>query len=110
MAYTPSVRFVETSVFTRRLLAVLDDGDYLRLQMYLIEHPEAGVVIRGTHALRKLRWAASGRGRRGGLRVIYRWMRSEGTFEMLFIYRKSEQSDLTAEQMRALRAMTGGAR
>jgi hypothetical protein len=42
--------------------------------------------------------------------VIYRWMRSEGTFEMLFIYRKSEQSDLTAEQMRALRAMTGGAR
>ena len=53
--------------------------------------------------MRKLRWAGSGRGKRGGLRVIYYWWIAKDRIAMLFIYRKNEQDDLTPEQVKLLR-------
>jgi hypothetical protein len=92
------VKFVETTVFTRRLTGVLTDDEYRRLQEALLRRPSQGNVIEGTGGIRKLRWAQQGRGKRGSLRVIYYWHTKRELFLMLFLYRKNEQGDLTSEQ------------
>jgi hypothetical protein len=68
----------------------------------LVLRPEQGAVIPGSGGLRKLRWAAVGRGKRGGLRVIYYWVPDEEVFYMLYAYAKNEQGDLTPAQVRIL--------
>jgi mRNA-degrading endonuclease RelE of RelBE toxin-antitoxin system len=70
------VVFVETQLFTRLVDEYLSDDEYLVLQGALAENPTAGPVIRGSGGIRKLRWRSQGRGKRGGLRVIY-YLRSE---------------------------------
>jgi len=97
------VVIVETRGFTTRIHELLPDDDYRLLQLELVRQPEAGRVIRGTGGLRKLRWAASGRGKRGGARVIYFWHAKSQHLLMLFVYPKNERSDLTAAQRRTLR-------
>jgi hypothetical protein len=62
-------------------------------------------LIRGSGGIRKLRWAAHGKGKRGGLRVIYYWITHRGHLLLLTLYRKSEVSDLTPGEVRALRAL-----
>ena len=66
--------FVEFPNFTKRVTELLDDKDYRRLQAALIAEPELGDLVRGTGGLRKARWSAKGRGKRGGVRVIYYWI------------------------------------
>ena len=65
------MEFVETSIFTQRITKLLTDDEYYDLQAMLAEHPKAGDVIPGAGGLRKLRWRAAGRSKRGGLRIIY---------------------------------------
>ena len=96
---------VETPVFTRRVLDALTDDEYRKLQEFLAQYPEAGNVIPGSGGLRKLRWAVSGKGKRGGTRIIYYWLREEDTILMLFVFKKNEQSDLTKVQLKALKAI-----
>jgi hypothetical protein len=62
--------FVETKLFTRLIDEYLSADEYAALQLSLAVNPEAGDVIKGTCGVRKMRWAGSGRGKRGGLRVI----------------------------------------
>ena len=95
--------FVETPTFTKRVINLLDDDEYRELQTHLAQHPDAGKVIPGSGGMRKLRWAGSGHGKRGGLRVIYYWGVSKDRLSMLFLYRKTEQDDLTPQQVRLLR-------
>lgn len=94
---------IETPIFTRQLAATLDDDEYRRLQQNLTEHPDAGKIIPGSGGLRKLRWSAEGRGKRGGSRLIYYWFTEQGTLLLLFIYPKNVQDDLTPDQLRQLR-------
>ena len=96
------MRFVETPVFTGLVSKRLDDDDYRALQTALLLRPEQGPVIPGSGGLRKIRWSAEGRGKRGGLRVIYFWDKTSSTFYMLFLYQKNQQGDLSATQIRAL--------
>jgi hypothetical protein len=96
------MRFIETSVFTRTIVALLDDQEYPALQLALLHRPQRGAVIRGSGGLRKLRWPRPGQGKRGGLRVIYFWDEASETFYMLFAYPKNEQEDLTVQQLRML--------
>jgi mRNA-degrading endonuclease RelE of RelBE toxin-antitoxin system len=63
--------FIESPIFAEDLSELLDDESYGEFQEYLAENPVAGDVIQGTNGLRKVRWGASGRGKRGGVRVIY---------------------------------------
>ena len=63
--------FIETKLFTRLVQEYLTDDAYRELQAALMKQPDAGEVIRGTGGVRKLRWRAMGRGKRGGFRVIY---------------------------------------
>lgn len=67
------VVFVETPIFYKRVQQYMDDDEYTELQKHLVEHPDAGDVIKHSGGIRKIRWAGSGRGKRGGLRVIYYW-------------------------------------
>jgi mRNA-degrading endonuclease RelE of RelBE toxin-antitoxin system len=96
------VRFVETTVFTRQIAEALSDDEYRLLQEALLRRPEQGAMIKETGGARKLRWAEEGRGRRGGLRVIYYWHSERELFLMLYVYRKAEQKDLTAGQRKTL--------
>jgi mRNA-degrading endonuclease RelE of RelBE toxin-antitoxin system len=97
--------FVETPIFTRELQDLMSDDDYRTLQSALLLRPEAGPIVPGSGGLRKVRWGLAGRGKRGGLRVIYYWNKSEECIYMLLIYGKSRQEDLTQEQLRALRKL-----
>jgi len=96
------VRFVETPVFTRAVRRLLSDDDYRALQLALALRPEQGAVIKGSGGLRKVRWGAGGRGKSGGIRVIYYWEQQLQAFYMLFAYPKNEQEDLTRDQLRLL--------
>jgi mRNA-degrading endonuclease RelE of RelBE toxin-antitoxin system len=96
------MKFVETPIFTKEIQSVLSDDEYHSMQTALMLRPEQGAVIRGTGGLRKIRWAQSGRGKRGGLRLIYYWDKASGTIYMLYVYPKSKQDDLTPQQCRIL--------
>ena len=72
------------------------------MQLALALRPAQGVLIPGGGGLRKLRWGANGRGKRGGVRTIYYWAVDDDTCYMLYVYAKNEQGDLTATQRRAL--------
>jgi len=96
--------FVETSVFTKEIKELLPDEDYRMLQTALMYRPDAGDIIRGGGGLRKVRWNLPGRGKRGALRVIYYWDPPD-TIYMLLPYKKTDQDDLTPEQLKFLRAL-----
>ena len=93
----------ETSVFSEQVQRLLDRESYRLLQLRLVAEPDAGDLIRGTGGLRKIRWEATGRGKRGGVRVIYYWARRLDVILLLLIYSKTQQDDLTPEQMNVLR-------
>jgi mRNA-degrading endonuclease RelE of RelBE toxin-antitoxin system len=96
------VEFVETEIFTRRIVEMLSDREYVALQAFLIRRPEAGVLIPGGRGLRKLRWSSGGKGKSGGIRVIYYLYLGERRIYMIYPYKKSDQEDLTADQLKAL--------
>lgn len=94
---------VETPIFTKRVLQALNDDEYRALQTALIASPSAGSVIPGGGGLRKMRWVGSGRGKRGGSRVIYRWFPEREKLLMLFVFLKQERDDLSSLQLKQLR-------
>lgn len=99
------MRFLETPVFTTAVTSLLSDEEYRQLQLALLIRPEQGALIRGSGGLRKVRWGAGGRGKRGGVRVIYYWHRGDQTLYMLLVYSKTSQDDLTVAQLRVLRRL-----
>ena len=64
-----------------------------------------GDIIQGTGGLRKVRWKQEGRGKSGGVRVIYYWMTKNEQIYMLYIYQKTKQEDLTSEQVKVLKSI-----
>jgi hypothetical protein len=99
--------FVELPAFARNCAAYLDDNSYLALQNLLMTHPDAGDLIPDAGGLRKIRFgdARRGKGKRGGLRVIYYWWLESFQFWLFTIYDKNEMTDLTPRERRALKAM-----
>ena len=95
--------FIETPLFTKALERYLNDDEYAELQHYLNGHPETGVVVPGSGGVRKLRWAVSGRGKRGGLRVIYYLRRMHSEIWTLTLYGKSVREDIPAHLLRQMK-------
>lgn len=94
---------IETTVFTKLISQLMDDDQYRELQEVLIENPEIGDLVTGSGGLRKIRWKLTGRGKRGGVRVIYYWAVFADQIRMLYVYSKSDQENLTKDQLKVLR-------
>jgi mRNA-degrading endonuclease RelE of RelBE toxin-antitoxin system len=104
MPYNASVfSFIETKLFTRLIQEYLTDDEYRELQALLIEQPEAGDAIPGSGGVRKLRWRAPGRGKRGGYRVIYYAKIEQGVIWMLTVYPKNVKENIPAHVLREIR-------
>lgn len=99
--------FVELPAFARHRAEYLDDSAFTRLQGELMKKPDAGDLIKDSGGLRKLRFADSrrGKGKRGGLRVIYYWWDSGSQFWLFTVYDKDQADDLSAEQRRTLKLL-----
>jgi mRNA-degrading endonuclease RelE of RelBE toxin-antitoxin system len=101
---------IELPNFSKYREDYLDDYEYSKLQEYLVNNPTSGDLIQGTGGLRKLRYADSsrGKGKRGGLRIIYYWWISEYQIYLFTIYNKNELTDLSHDQKRKLRELLEG--
>jgi mRNA-degrading endonuclease RelE of RelBE toxin-antitoxin system len=100
--------FEELSNFTRSVNRLITDESYAELQFALAANPELGKVIRGSGGLRKVRWALPGRGKSGGVRVIYYWWVADNLITLAEIYPKNEKEDLTTREIESLRRQIQG--
>lgn len=98
----PSVIFSESPAFTKAVQAILREEDYFELQDLLIDRPDAGDVIPGSKGLRKIRVASSGKGKRGGSRVIYYWYVEPEKIQFCRIYEKSNQANLSKTEIQQI--------
>lgn len=94
---------IETSIFTKTITALLNDDEYRSLQSALVEMPHTGDLIQGSGGIRKVRWKSGGRGKRGGIRVIYYWATHYDQIFMLYAYAKNESDNLTKDQLSTLK-------
>jgi len=99
--------FVELPAFSRYREDYLTDEAFRSLQMALMSDPDAGDVITGAGGLRKLRFGdpRRGKGKRGGLRIIYFWWEAGRRFWLFTLYDKDEMDDLSAPEKKALKEM-----
>jgi len=97
------ISFVETKLFTRLVREYLSDDEYSELQLALVANPEAGVVIPRSGGVRKLRWGVAGRGKRGGLRVIYYLRTRQGQVWMLTMYPKNVAENIPAHVLKQIK-------
>ena len=95
--------FIELQGFSKRRQVLLQDDEFRAFQEILINDPEAGDTISGTGGFRKIRWSRPGRGKRGGVRVLYYNVTKKGRLYLALIYPKNEQDELNQEQKKMLR-------
>jgi mRNA-degrading endonuclease RelE of RelBE toxin-antitoxin system len=95
--------FVETRLFSRLADGYLSDYDLARLQQYLSENPEAGDLIRESGGVRKLRWGAAGRGKRGGFRIIYYLKPMQAEIWLLTLYAKNVTENISAHALKRIK-------
>jgi len=86
--------FIETTVFTKLLQKYMTDDEYRAFQWYLLLNPEAGNIVRGSGGVRKVRWAPEGKGKSGGVRIMYYWKKADGEIWLLTLYSKSETATI----------------
>lgn len=98
--------FIELQGFSKRRRELLPDDEYREFQETLINEPDIGDTIAGTGGFRKVRWSRSGMGKRGGVRVIYYNVTSNGRIYLALVYPKNEQDNLTEEQKKLLRQLS----
>ncbi len=92
---------IETPIFTKEITRLMGEEEYRELQQVLVKRPDAGVLIPGSGGLRKIRWAVTGTGKRGGARIIYYWHVPDALF-LLYPFKKNEAEDLTKDQIKKL--------
>lgn len=97
------LQFIETSIFQKKIDTLLSHDEYLSFQEYLRQNPEAGATISATGGCRKIRWAIQGKGKSGGIRVIYYYINTKGEIYLLLAYPKNERENLSYEQKAQLR-------
>ncbi len=91
--------FTETEKFVRQATKILGEEGINELQLHLCKYPDDGAIIKASNGIRKMRWAASGRGKRGGARIIYYYAVKRERILLLDIYPKNEKIDVTAKEL-----------
>jgi hypothetical protein len=94
--------FIEAPKFTELVKDHLSDDEYAALQWMLLERPDAGLVVPGSGGVRKLRWGLRGRGKRGGIRVIYYWKTVDDEIWLLTLYAKNVQENIPAHLLKQI--------
>jgi hypothetical protein len=102
---TKPITVVEMPEFIRQSARLFDDGERHRLVDFLATHPMVGDLIQGTGGLRKLRWSASSRGKRGGARVIYYYHDPDMPLFALTVFAKNEKADLSHDDRELFRQL-----
>jgi mRNA-degrading endonuclease RelE of RelBE toxin-antitoxin system len=97
------MEFTELPLFEKHLYDYLDDDEYGAFQWYLAQHPDSGDVIPAGGGIRKVRWSAKGKGKRGGVRIIYYHYTKNAEIILMLIYDKNEMSDISPEMLKRLR-------
>lgn len=100
--------FIETKLFSRLADEYLPDDQLARLQHYLNENPEAGDLIRESGGVRKLRWGVAGRGKRGGLRIIYYLRSKQGEIWLLTLYAKNAVESISGPALKQIKEEIDG--
>jgi len=100
--------FIETEIFTEDVKELLADDEYREFQQFLANNPDWGDVIPDTGGLRKIRWSARGKEKRGGVRIIYFYKITASHIRLLLIYKKGIQDDLSKDEKRQLRVLNEG--
>jgi hypothetical protein len=103
------MEFIEAPAFSRRLGEYLLEDEYHAFQTELASNPQLGDLMPGTGGFRKVRWADSrrGKGRRGGLRIIYYYFLSDQQIWLMTLFDKDEATDLTAKEKKVLKDAVG---
>ncbi|MBT8069359.1 MAG: type II toxin-antitoxin system RelE/ParE family toxin [Gammaproteobacteria bacterium] len=96
------ITVAETEQFQRKASRLLTDNEIVELVAYLAMQPSAGVLIQGGGGIRKLRWARSGVGKSGGVRVIYYFHSAKMPLYLLTLFGKNEKSTISLEEKSAL--------
>ena len=96
------MEFIEATAFTKYLYDYLSKDEYLGLQSFLLQYPESGKIVRGSGGVRKIRWAMSGRGKSGGVRVIYYFKKQDDEIWLLTIYSKNEAASIPVHILRQI--------
>jgi mRNA-degrading endonuclease RelE of RelBE toxin-antitoxin system len=96
------MQFIEATAFTKHVYKYLSEDEYVGLQSFLLQYPESGKVVPRSGGVRKVRWAISGKGKSGGVRVIYYFKRQDDEIWLLTIYSKSETQNLPAHILRQI--------
>lgn len=94
--------FIETSLFTRLVYEYLTEEEYIGLQNFLFYSPESGAIIPGSGGVRKTRWRVKGRGKRGGVRVIYYFKKQNDEIWLLTIYQKNEVENIPLQILKQI--------
>jgi len=100
--------FVETPLFTRLVQEYLSDDEYVLLQQALMADPRIGDVIPGSGGVRKMRWRVAGRGKRGGIRIIYFLHLAQGQIWLLTLYAKNVTDTIPAHVLKQIKAEIDG--
>jgi mRNA-degrading endonuclease RelE of RelBE toxin-antitoxin system len=103
IVFTMNAIFVESIIFEKLRANYLLDDEFKSLQEILLSNPKSGSVIQNTGGLRKIRFKAKGKGKRGGVRIIYYFLEQKHRFYLLTLYSKNEVTDLTSSQKRQLK-------
>ena len=99
------MEFIETKIFTKDICQLIDDTEYKKVQEHLRKFPLAGPIIPGTEGIRKLRWAAKGHGKKGGMRLIYYYFIRQTQIYMLLAYPKNIKDDMSQKEQKYLKKL-----
>jgi hypothetical protein len=95
----------ETPLFVRQAEAVWDESEREAFVDFIASNPDAGDLIPETGGVRKVRWARTGTGKRGGARVIYFYHDADRPLYLLMVYAKARRENLTADEKKAVRKL-----
>lgn len=98
-----STKFVELPLFEKDVYDYLDDDEYGAFQWHLRQHPDSGDVIQSGGGIRKIRWSAKGKGKSGGVRIIYYHYAKNSEITLMLIYGKNEMGNISPEMLKRLR-------
>lgn len=97
--------FIETTTFTRLITDLVDDGTYSDFQKQLADHPAKGDLLPGCGGVRKIRMALPGRGKSGGARICYLYLKQNDIIYLLYVFTKGDADNLSADGKKAMRSL-----